>query len=370
MVRKTGSEKGAKGFTSWDHLVSMLFCQIGGANSLREISYGLASIEGKVKHLGVTKVPVRSTLSYANANRPWELFRALFMNQLEFCQRAMNGSAKHRFKFKNKLYSLDASIIELAVRMYDWAKYKTTKGAVKLHLLLDHDGYLPVFMDITKGNTHEINVARTLELPKGSIVAMDMGYNDYSLYNDWTEKGVYFVTRLKGNANLDSIQSLEYSGENVLGDELVEFSNQESFNKCPQRLRKVTVHDPDMDRSFVFLTNNTRLSAETIGAIYKDRWNIEAFFKTIKQSFKIKTFVGTSENAVLIQIWTALISLLLLKYLAFKAKAGWSLSNLIAVLRFNLTSYIDLMRLIDQDFKNFIKSLEYQQLSLFGNAIP
>jgi hypothetical protein len=364
LVKKTGAEKNTKGFSSWDHFTSMLFCQIGNAHSLREITFGLASMSGKLNHLGMDKAPGRTTLSYANNHRPWELFQELFYVLLDRFKVHFAGK-NQKFKFKHKLYSLDASIIELSVGLFNWAKYRRTKGAIKLHLILDHEGYLPTFAAITEGKIHEVNVARTLEFPKGSIVAVDRGYYDYSLFDYWSEKDVSFVTRTKKNIKLDSMESLPINEIGVLRDEKVIFSNNDSFNKCTRMLRRVKILDAEKDKVYTFLTNNFELSAATIAAVYKDRWQIESFFKTIKQNLRIKSFVGTSKNAVLIQIWTALIALLLLKFLENKAETKWSLSNLIAVLRINLISYIDLLKLLNQEYKDFLSSSKPEQLMLW-----
>lgn len=198
-VAETGAEKRAKGFTSWQQFVGMLFCQLGQAHSLREICGGLASCLGKIKHLGVDRAPNRSTLSYANEHRPWQLYEKIFYQLLSRCQGLAAGRKK--FRFRNKLFSLDATVIELCIGLFEWAKFRSTKGTIKLHLLLDHDGYLPVFAHITEGKTHEINIARNIELPKGCIVAIDKGYIDYALFQKWTMDGVFFVTRQKDNAN-------------------------------------------------------------------------------------------------------------------------------------------------------------------------
>ncbi len=179
-VCETKAERGAKGFSCWDQFVAMLFCQLGQAHSLREICGGLATCFGKAKHLGLKAAPKRSTLSYANGHRPWQLYQKTFYLLLGKCQQLNFG--KRRFRFKNKLFSLDATVIELCASIFDWAKFRQTKGAVKLHLLLDHDGYLPIFAHITDGKTHELKVARTMHFPPGSIVAMDRGYIDYELF--------------------------------------------------------------------------------------------------------------------------------------------------------------------------------------------
>jgi hypothetical protein len=349
-VRDTKAERAAKGFTCWDQFVAMLFCQLGQAHSLREICGGLATCLGKLKHLGIDDAPKRSTLSYANEHRPWQLYQKMFFHLLDKCQ-SMAKLQKRKFRFKNKLFSLDATVIELCLSLFDWATFRQTKGAVKLHLLLDHDGYLPVFATVTEGDIHEINIARELSFPKGSILAIDMGYIDYALYSRWTNEGVYFVTRQKGNAAYRVVEEHRVPQyRNILKDQIIELTGHYARKDCPHRLRRIEVRDEENSRTFVLLTNHLKFGATTVAAIYKDRWQIEIFFKAIKQNLKIKTFVGTSKNALLTQIWTALIAILLLKFLRFRSSVNWSLSNLVAMLRYNLFTYRDLWLWLDNPF--------------------
>jgi hypothetical protein len=346
-VRAHRADRAAKGFDCWTQFVAMLFCQLGRAHSLREICGGLASVEGKLNHLGVGDAPKRSTLSYANAHRPWQLFEEIFMQLLGRCQ----GIASPKpFRFKNKLFSLDATVIDLCLEMFDWAKFRRAKGAIKLHLLLDHDGCLPCYGVITEGKTHEIRVARTLDWPKGSIIAIDRGYMDYAFLDSLTERDIFFVTRLKGNAAPTTKAVLSSPKGNILSDEMINLCGSGANKREFRLLRRVVVWDPVGHREIVLLTNNMKLAAGTIAAIYKQRWQIELFFKAIKQNLKIKTFVGTSANAVHIQIWTALIAILLLKYLQMRSRLGWSLSNLVALLRLNLFVHRDLWAWIHEPF--------------------
>ena len=350
LVYRHQSERFAKKFNSWDHFVSMLFCQIAQAKSLREICGGLACCMGKMRHLGMKQAPNKSTLSYANAHRPWQMFQDLFYDTLSWCQSAAPG--QHKFRFKNKLLSLDSTTISLCLSLFPWAKFRRTKGAIKLHLLLDHDGYLPTYAYVSNGKKHDIAVARNVSLSPGSIVALDRGYSDYRLFADWTENGIYFVTRIKDNADHAVIHQFEVpQNRNILSDQLILFTGYYSQKKYPYPLRKIVVWDKDQEREIVLLTNHLDFGATTISAIYKDRWQIEIFFKTLKQNLKVKTFVGTTENALYIQIWTALISILLVKFLQFKSKFVWSLSNLVAFLRWNLFSYRNLWDWIDSPFE-------------------
>lgn len=335
------SDKGSKGFSTWNQFVSMLFCHLAQAKSLREISYGLKSAGGRLSHLGISSAPSKSNLSYANARRPWQVYQHIFHATLNKCQEKAPGKKKH-FRFKNKLYSLDATVIDLCLSLFPWAKFRQTKGAVKLHLLLDHEGYLPVFAHITEGCVHEVNVAKGLELPKGSIITMDRAYTDYRLFQKWTEEEVFFVCRLKDNAQFRVIQRRKDLGTNIKADWTTQWTGFYSKQNGPMPLRIVKVWNPEKREVLEFVTNIFHLSASTIAAIYKDRWEIELFFKCLKQNLKIKTFVGTTPNALRVQIWTALIGILLLKFMKYCSKASWSMSNLAALIRMNLMVYADL----------------------------
>lgn len=349
-VRETRAERGVKGFSCWGQFVAMLFCQLGQAHSLREICGGLATCLGKLKHLGIDAAPKRSTLAYANEHRPWQLYQKVFYQLLAQCRVLARGQKP--FRFKNKLFSLDATTIDLCISLFDWATFRQTKGAVKLHLLLDHEGYLPVFASITEGNVHEVNIAHTLKFPKGSILAIDRGYVDYEQFSRWTEAGIFFVTREKDNAAYRVVENRDVpQSRNIIKDQLIQFTGYESFKMCSHTLRRVEVWDAENERIIVLLTNHLQFGATTIASIYKDRWQIEIFFKTIKQNLKIKTFVGTSRNALMTQIWTALIAILILKYLKFRSTLGWSMSNLVAMLRYNLFTYRDLWTWLDNPFE-------------------
>lgn len=354
LVRECGAERGAKGFDSWSQFVSLMFAQLAGANSLREIVDGLSSCMGKLKHLGgMAEAPARSTLSYANGHRPWELFQKVFELVLGEAQ-ALAREKKRKFRFKNPLYSIDSSTIELCLKVFDWAHYKRKKGAIKLHLMLDHQGYLPCWAHITDGKVGDVVAARLLNLTAGAVVVMDRGYNDFSLFAKWCTSGVFFVTRMKDNTVYEVVEHREVpSGSNVISDQIIRLSGLGAWEKCPHLLRRVVVWNAEQEKMLVLLTNNFKLSARTIGDIYKDRWQIELFFKALKQNLKVKTFLGTSENAVKSQLWTALTAMLILKLLQLKSSFGWSLSNLAALFRMNLLTYQDLWQWIDNPFGQF-----------------
>jgi hypothetical protein len=348
IVNETGAEYRSKGLSSWSQFVGMLFCQLGRAHSLREIEGGLKSCEGKLAHLGI-EAPARSSLSYANSHRPWQLFEKVFYKLFETV--AAKAVGKKKFRFKNKLVSLDSTVIDLCLSMYDWAKFRRTKGAVKLHLVLDHDGYLPCFGIITDGKVADVKAAHMIHFAPGTIVVDDRGYNDYRLFAKWTDAGVSFVTRMKDKTQFEVVEEIEPpQNRGILKDQLIRLTGIGAQEKCPHLLRRVEAVREDNGDILVFITNHLGLGASTIAAIYKDRWQIELFFKAIKQNLKIKTFVGTSANAVRTQIWTALISMLLLRYLQLSSRFGWSLANLVALLRMNLFTHRDLMAWLDKPF--------------------
>jgi hypothetical protein len=349
-VNETKAERHARGFTCWGQFVCMLFCQLGRAYSLREITGGLRSCEGKLKHLGIS-APSHSTLAYANEHRPWELFQLVFLDLFDRC-RSQVGLGKRKFRFKNKLISLDATVIDLCLKMFDWALFCRTKGAIKLHLLLDHDGYLPCFAVITEGKVAEIQVARQLKFAPGTIIVDDRGYNDYALFGRWTTEHIYFVTRMLANTVYEVVEERRVPhNRHILRDQTIHLSGVNAFEKCPHPLRRIELYDPVKGETLVFITNHLALGATTVAAIYKDRWQIEIFFKALKQNLKIKTFVGTSSNAVKIQIWTALISMLLMRWLQLRSQFHWSLSNLVALLRMNLFTHRDLWAWLDSPFE-------------------
>jgi hypothetical protein len=347
-VQKHKAERHARGFTCWGQFVAMLFCQLGAARSLREICQGLAASEGKLRHLGIPIAPSRSTLAYANEHRPWELYQTVFGELLQRCHSVAAG--KKKFRFKNKLVSLDSTSIDLCASLFDWAKYKRTKGAVKVHLLLDNEGYLPCFACITDGKKHDVTVGRTLRFQPGTIVVFDKGYVDYDWWEQMTADGVYFVTRFKQDLKIEVIADREVpQNSNVRRDQDIRITPYRKDSTL--LLRLVTIWDEEKKEEITFLTNHLKFGATTIARIYKERWQIELFFKALKQLLRIKTFVGTSANALKTQIWIALIAMLVLKYLQLKSQYGWSLSNLVALVRQQLFVYRDLYLWLDAPFQ-------------------
>jgi Domain of unknown function (DUF4372)/Transposase DDE domain len=349
-VRETKAERHARGFSSWGQFLAMMFCQLGNAESLREICNGLAASEGKLKHLGVPLAPKRSTLSYANTHRPYELYEQVFHELLQRCCEEASRQ-KRKFRFKNPLVSFDSTTIDLCATVFDWAKYKRHKGAVKLHVQLNHDGYLPSYVLISDGKCSDIAAARTMKWAKDTIVVFDRGYVDYEWWQSLATEGVFFVTRRKKDVPLQVIeQRTPPQNRNVVSDEIVVLRSSKLADG-ELTLRLVTIWDEQKQEFMQFLTNNLKLGATTIAAIYRDRWHIELFFKALKQLLRVKTFVGTSANALKTQVWAALIAALLFKWVQLRSKRNWSLSNLVALIRQQLFVYRDLFELLDKDLQ-------------------
>lgn len=352
LVNEKQTDKHQKGYNSWTHLVSMLFCQFAKSQSVRDISNGLRSATGNLNHLGIQKAPSKSTISYQNKHRDWKLFREYYYELLSSLGQQA-GFKQVKFKIKSKIFLLDSTTISLCLSLFDWAKYKTAKGAVKMHALLDYDGNLPAYVNITDGKTADNKGAYDIPLLKGSVIVADRFYNDFPLLYIWDSKGVYFVIRHKENLQFNTIKENELPDnrhQHILKDEIIELTRPKSKDKYPKKLRRVVVWDDVNEQTIELITNQMSWTANTIGELYKSRWQVEIFFREIKQLLHIKSFIGTSENAVMIQIWTALITILVLKVLKAMAKHNWHLSNLVAFIRLNLYVKIDLQKWLNEPF--------------------
>jgi len=317
----------------WGQFTAMLFAQITGRASLRDISDSLQTQAGRLYHLGIDRVK-KSTLADANNNRTADFFHAFFEKSYQRCATVAPG--KKKFRFKNKLYSLDSSTIDLCLSVFSWANFRSTKGGIKLHALLDHDGYIPAFANVTDAKTSDIAIARTLNLPPGSIVTADRAYIDYAWLFSLNKKKNFLVTRLKKNAKFKVVKRHSVlKAKGITSDQTIVLTGSKASD-CPILLRRVGFRDHETGKHYVFLTNNFHLAAKTIADIYKSRWQVELFFKWIKQNLKIKTFLGTSRNAVMTQIWIALITMLVLSYMKFLAKLGQSIMQIQRLLQLNL----------------------------------
>lgn len=357
LVKAKQTDKHCKGYTSWTHLVSMLFCQFAKSQSVRDISNGLRSATGNLNHLGIDRAPSKSSISYQNKHRDHELFKEYYFQLLE----SLGQHPKFKqvkFRIKSKIFFLDSTTISLCLSLFDWAKYKTAKGAVKMHTLLDFDGNLPAYVNITDGKTADNKGANDIPLLKGSVIVADRFYNDFPLLNVWDSKGVFFVIRHKENLQFETLKENdlpENRHQHILKDEIICLKNESSKSKYPGKLRRVSVWDEENKQVIELITNQFNWSPNTIGELYKSRWQVEIFFRDIKQLLHIKSFIGTSENAVMTQIWTALITILILKALKAQSQFGWYLSNLVAFIRLNLFVKIDLQLWLDKPFQQHIE---------------
>lgn len=331
--------------TRWSQFVALSLGQLAGRCSLRDIVSNLSAQAAKLYHLGSRQV-TRSSLARVNERQPHTLYEALFYKLLARCQ---GLAPRHGFRFKNKLYSVDASTVDLCLSLFPWARFRKTKGAVKLHVGLDHDGLLPSFVTLTEGKTHDVTVGRTLELPRDSIVVIDRGYTDYTWFNALDSKGIFFVIRQKRNARYRVVERRRpAAGKGVLCDQTIHITGTKAAS-CPIPLRRIAYRDAHTGLRYVFVTNNFHLAARTIADIYKARWQIELFFKCIKQNLKIKSFVGTSKNAVLTQVWIAMCAYLLLAWIKFSSGIGLSIQQMLRLLHLNLFERRDLLVLLRGD---------------------
>lgn len=362
------SDKHHKGINSWTHLVSMLFCHLSSADSVRDISNGLRSTTGNMSHMGISRVPSKSSLSYMNAHRDHALFRDLYYALLDRLWKDHPHQRAELRQLKRKILLMDATVIPLCLSVFDWAKFRSAKGAVKLHTILDYDGCMPSFVHITEGKRHESKVAKSISFPKGCVVVVDRAYVDYSWMNVLDSNSCFFVTRSKSNMNYTVVKSFQsdiMKQHGILEDQVIELLGDSGKKYGGKKMRLVRVWDSTKKVAYEFLTNNLAWKPATVAALYKERWEIETFFKHLKQRLKVNSFVGTSENAVYIQIWTALIGILLFKYIQKKAKYEWNLSNLVNFIRLNIFVKIDLWKWADDPFFSGKPPDKKGQLSIF-----
>jgi len=360
LEKRHGTGRKARTFSRWNQFVHLMFMQLTARASLRDGIQSLTSRAKNLYHLGGKPVS-RSTFADANAKRPSSFYESLFQKMYNQCRPL---APKHKFKFKNKLYSMDASVIDLALSAFPWASFRKTKAAVKIHTVLDHGGYLPAFVAITEGKTHEIKVARSIHLPKGSIVAEDKAYTDYNWFASLHRNGIFFVTRQKRNARYRVLQRRRVNKKQGLtSDQTIALCGIKG-KQCPYPLRRIGYRDPETGNRYVFLTNNFKLAAKTVADIYKERWQIEIFFRWIKTNLEIRVFIGNSPNALMTQIFVALIAYLLLCYFKFLSRIGVSLQNLLRVIQLNLFRNCTLGELFKPPPNQLNKTIENSQLML------
>lgn len=355
-VEEYQADKYVKSLTAWNQFVVLLYAQASGKDSLREIETGFNMQNNTWHHLGINTV-ARSTLSDANSRRDPEIFEKLFYSLLHTCKKII---PENKFNFDNPLYTLDSSVINLCLSVFDWAKYRTTKGALKLHMLLNNRTAIPELVNITDGKEGDVTVAKrinTKQLEKGSILAFDRAYIDYQWWNELNENELFFVSRTKTNLNIFVVgqHKCRILERGILSDEIIIFGDYFAMKKYPNKLRRVRYWDEESKKEYMYLTNNFDLAARQIADIYKERWQIELFFKWIKQNLKIKTFLGTSRNAVLTQIWIAMVYYLMLAYIKFQTKFKKSLLELTWMIKEVLLFRRDLIDLLSLDIKTIFR---------------
>jgi hypothetical protein len=354
-VDRYDGDRYTKRFSCWQQLLVLLFAQAKGLTSLRDIEVSLRSHHRKWYHLGLTTV-ARSTLSDANSIRDAAIFEDVFYALLEECREL---SPRHRFRFKNPLYSFDSTLIDVCLSLYPWANYRKKKGAFKLHTLFDHSGYLPSFLVMTDGKTHDINVVKDTsfdvpDLVPDSIILVDRAYIDYSWLYSLTRRKLFFVTKVKRNMQYTVLgQQDAPKNKGIISDCHIRLTGQQSRENYPNSLRLVTYVDKETGKVHTFLTNNYKLAARTIADLYKSRWRIETFFKWIKQNLKIKSFLGTSKNAVMTQIWIAMIYYLLLSFIKFQTKCRHSLHELTRIISEILLDYVNILEILTITFDRY-----------------
>lgn len=357
------SEKYIKKLTVWNHLVVLLYAQATGKDSLREIETGLQMNHGSWHHLGINTVS-KSSIARVNNTRDPIVFEKMFYALLEQCKLVTES---RKFSFSNQLYSLDASVVDLCLSLFDWAKYRTAKGAIKIHILLNNRTGLPTVVTLTPGNIADVVEGRSMDfkLEPGSILVFDRGYVDHNWWERIDEQGFFFVTRPKKNTLVVVSERLTTHDPKVLRDEIIWIGNPTDL-KYKKELRQVVYLDEDHGE-YIFITNNFTLTASEVALVYKERWQVELFFKWIKQNLKVKTFLGTSKNAVMNQIWVAMIYYLLLSYIKFQTKIprsllefSWMIRETILVRR----SLIDILSLTPKSISK-LESIESPQMELF-----
>jgi hypothetical protein len=352
-VDRHNGDRYTKRFDCWQQFIVLLFAQARGLKSLRDIQISLRSQRSKWYHLGLKSV-ARSTLADANNNRDSDIFKEVFYDLLARCREL---SPKHKFRFRNPVYTMDSTLVRLCLSIFPWAKYRKMKGALKIHTLLDHSGCLPSFITVTDGKCHDISVLQDKmsgfpTLLPDSIITVDRAYIDYDWLYSLTKQQVFFVTRAKKNIDYQLLgQHAQPKRKNVIADQIIRLAGYNTRWKYPQTLRMITYYDPETDKELIFLTNNFTLAAQTVADLYKARWEIETFFKWIKQNLRIKTFLGTSYNAVTTQIWTAMIYYLLLSFIKFQTKYSYTMHDLAQIIKELLMENISIIAILNLNYQ-------------------
>lgn len=342
LAKKHDGHRRQDAISRWTQFIAMATAQLTGRSSLRDIESTLASQNHLRYHLGSGAVK-RTTLSRANQTLSAGFYEALFARLYARCR---SHSPRHQFRFKNKLFSLDASLLDVSMKVFPSAEYNRMKAAYKLHIGLDHEGLIPAFAAVTKGKTGDQTQAKLMRFPKGSVLVFDKGYADYSWHNQLTDQGIFWVTRIRSNAKYRVVERREVTrSQGITSDQIIEYTSVRSRKNNLRAVRRVGYRDPATGKHYVFISNHFGWSAKTLADIYKQRWQVELFFKWIKQNLKIKAFIGNTDNAVMTQVFVALCVYLILSYLKFQARISQSLQQMTRLIHLNLFAKRDLIQL-------------------------
>jgi transposase len=352
IVHKHGSDRYYKKFDTWHHLVTMLYCCMSGATAIRELTTGLLACQNKLVHLGISKIPRRSTISDGNRKRPSTVFKDIYFDLFHTYRHVLPDS-RIKMDVLKKLFIVDSTVISLFKDILQVAGRPRhdgkSKGGIKAHVMIHASELMPCLVRITKGSQHDHTFLKHLNLSEGSYVVMDKGYTDYLQFAQWTGQGIFYITRMRENAVYQPDEEFnlpENKDFAVLKDEKIVLGYKVNNQKFHLQQRRIAYWDEQNQKLLVFLTNNFELDAATIAAIYKYRWQIELLFKKLKQNFPLKYFLGDNQNAIEIQIWCALISLLLMEVIKKKVSRKWAFSNMVALVRFHLMNYVHLLNFL------------------------
>lgn len=365
-VNRYCGEYWAKSFSTYDQFLCLAYAQMAGRESLRDIETCLNSHQEKLYHIGFRGAVSRTTLADANERRDWRIFQD-FGHVLICTAQQLYQSDVLAIELKQPLYAFDSTTIDLCLSLFPWAEFRKTKAAVKMHTLVDLRGPIPVWVAITTGKVHDVKMLDAMPVAKDAFYTMDKGYVDFARLYGIHKQGAFFVIRAKENLKCRRLYSMPKNKETgVRADQVITLVTHKSKKGYPERLRRVSFVDKERNKRFVFLTNNYEISAETVAAVYKQRWQVELFFKWIKQHLRIKSFVGTSVNAVKSQIWVALCIYLLVAITKKKLEIPCSLYTFLQILEVNLFEKKPISSLVAEALKRKNDACDDNQLNLFS----
>jgi hypothetical protein len=365
-VSRYSGEHWAKKFSTYDQFLCLAYAQMAGRESLRDIETCLNSHQEKLYHIGFRGDVSRTTLADANERRDWRIFQDFGHVLIRMAQQLYQSDVL-AIELKQPLYAFDSTTIDLCLSLFPWAEFRKTKAAVKMHTLIDLRGPIPVWVTITTGKVHDVKMLDAMPVAKDAFYTMDKGYVDFARLYGIHKQGAFFVIRAKENLKCSRLYSLPKNKEaGVRADQVITLVTQKSKKGYPERLRRVSFIDKERNKRLVFLTNNFEIQAETVAAVYKQRWQVELFFKWIKQHLRIKSFIGTSVNAVKSQIWVALCIYLLVAITKKKLDIPCSLYTFLQILEVNLFEKKPISSLVAEALKRKTDTCDDNQLNLFS----